>query len=293
MSTNAVVFAKDSEECQAKPSPHVLDLFLSQGVVSGSAVPDVEVSFQQGLFFHRQGDLSRAAAFYRQVLTCRPSHAEAWCHWGILALTGRNYPEALERFRRAISLCDTNPIFFNHYGIVLQSLRHYQEAKEAFETALTLNPDYADAWANIGQVMLSLKQDQNNIEHAFRQAIRLEPHHADAHYFLATLLLIQEKNGEALTHLEQAVAHCKTKPDYFYTYGIALKKTRRFDESLAALEAVIHLDPNSGETWWQIALLLHDLGRPPGPVEQALANVLRLQSNHGGAVSLLADVRRK
>ena len=95
------------------------------------------------------------------------------------------------------------------------------------------------------------------------------------------------------THIEQAVAHCKTRPDYFYTYALVLKKEKRFDESLASFEAAIRLDPNYEDAWWQIVLLLHDLERPIGQVEQVLANVLRLQSNHGGALSLLADIRQK
>ena len=293
MSTNTAIFSRDLTGIRQKSFPYPLDLSLSQGAVSGSAVPDMEIFFQQGLVLHQQGNLSRAGAYYQQVLACCPSHAEAWCHWGTLALADHDYPAALKRIQHAISLCDTNPVFFNHYGVALKSLERYQEAKEAFETALILNPDDADAWSNIGQMMLSLKHDPSHIEYAFRHAIRLAPQHSEAHYFLATLLLIQEKNREALTHLELALVQCRTNPVYFQTYAVTLKKEKRHDEVLSVLETVIRLDPNHVEARWQIAMLLHELGRPTGQVEQVLSDILQLQPEHNEALSLLAEIRHK
>ena len=187
----------------------------------------------------------------------------------------------------------TDPTYFTHCGIVLKSLERYQEAKDAFKKALTLNPDNADAWSNLGQVMLILKQDQGHIESAFRRAIRLEPQHSDAHCYLASLLHLQGKTREALTCLEQAKAFCKTSPFYHYTYGVVLKHEKRFEEAIVSLETSFRLDPNYLNAWWQMAMLLHEIERPFAQIEQALANVLRLQSNHGDALSLLADIRQK
>ena len=45
-----------------------------------------ESHFKQGLSYHKRGDLGRAKACYRQVLTQNPSHAGAWHFLGVVAL---------------------------------------------------------------------------------------------------------------------------------------------------------------------------------------------------------------
>ena len=67
----------------------------------------------------------------------------------------------------------------------------YVEAEAAFRTATRVDPEYAQAWYNLGDLL----DDQGRADAAIeclRKALRVAPDYADAMFNLA--LLLQQKN---------------------------------------------------------------------------------------------------
>jgi len=86
----------------------------------------------------------------------------------------RRQTEALTDFETAIAL---NPGFAEAYsnkGNVLQELKHFDLAVESYDKALALRPDYADAHYNRGNALQELKQTPAARD-AYIEALRLEP----------------------------------------------------------------------------------------------------------------------
>jgi tetratricopeptide (TPR) repeat protein len=77
-------------------------------------------------------------------------------------------------------------------------MRHYQRA-------LDLNPDYADAHVNIGNLLVREQKQDDAIPH-YAEALRIRPDEADAHFNWGVALAQQGKYDEAIAHFRQAVA---------------------------------------------------------------------------------------
>ena len=71
-------------------------------------------------------------------------------------------------------------------GITYDNLNRYNDAIEAYRQALRINPEYADAWDNLGFAYRKLNRYNDAIE-AYRQALRINPEDAWAWYASGTL----------------------------------------------------------------------------------------------------------
>ncbi|MFO0754615.1 MAG: tetratricopeptide repeat protein, partial [Thermodesulfovibrionales bacterium] len=69
-----------------------------------------------------------------------------------------------------------------HYslGVAYGKLRKYSEAIEAFKRAISIDPDYAEAHNNLGVTYLKSGMYKGAVE-AFEQAIMIKPDYAEAH----------------------------------------------------------------------------------------------------------------
>jgi tetratricopeptide (TPR) repeat protein len=93
----------------------------------------------------------------------------------------------------------------------------------------------------------------------YRAALQIRPDYAEAHANLGNVLQSQEKLDEAVAHYQQALA---LKPDYPKAYnnlGNALRSQGRSDEAATAYRQALALKPNYSEGYNNLANLLRDL----------------------------------
>lgn len=162
---------------------------------------DAESLYQQGLRLHQKGDLRAAARVYQQVIAHNPKHPGAWHFLGVIAMTQKDAATALEYLEKAITLEAEKPVFWNNYGAALKLVGRLLDAKKAFEKALSLNSAYADAWANLGQVLGLQKLPQ--AEKSLRNALEINPNHPDALQHLIENCIRQKRFFEARPLLER------------------------------------------------------------------------------------------
>jgi predicted O-linked N-acetylglucosamine transferase (SPINDLY family) len=84
-----------------------------------------------------------------------------------------------------------------------------------YDQALSLNPDYAEAWSNKGNVLHELKQDNEALAH-FDKALSLKPDYADTWSNKGVTLYGLNLYEEAIAHYGKALS---LKPDMDWIYG--------------------------------------------------------------------------
>ena len=108
----------------------------------------------------------------------------------LLKDTGRD-DEAEASYKKAIEL---NPDFaqaYNNLGITLQKLNKLEDAELSYKKAIELKPDYAEAHNSLGNILLKNKKI-NKSENSFKKAIELKPDFVDAHNNLRLLLNLKK-----------------------------------------------------------------------------------------------------
>lgn len=133
-----------------------------------------EPAFAEALRHHMAGRLAEAEHQYRQIIASDPRHAEALHLLGMIALQTGRHAAAAELIGQAITLHDDNPYYHCSMGHALQAQGRLADAALHFRRALLRKPDYAEAYSELGSVLLY----QGRLDAAGRAqeyAIALEP----------------------------------------------------------------------------------------------------------------------
>ncbi|MDR2155638.1 MAG: tetratricopeptide repeat protein [Burkholderiaceae bacterium] len=151
--------------------------------------------------------------------------AEAHTNLGLTLTELHRQAEAESSYRRAVELDPNQAQAWNNLGNILRRSHHEARKKEGlqcYRQAIAARPDYATAYSNLGYALENLK-DYAGAEKNYRQALAYNPRHLGTLINLAELL---DKTGQT----EQAL-HCYRQAAAFYPQntkilGSALKLRR-------------------------------------------------------------------
>ena len=88
-------------------------------------------------------------------------------------------------------------------GLNFAAQQNAASAEEAFRRAIQIDPNFAEAYANLGSILAN----QNKLAEAlpyFENAIRLKPNVPEFYYMLARVLSAQNKRAEAVESVKKA-----------------------------------------------------------------------------------------
>jgi len=209
--------------------------------------PSTNAFFQEGLCYHKSDDLDQAETCYRKALVVDPRHAGAIHYLGVIALVRKNFADALNYFESAISLCDDKAFFYNHYGIALNGVNRSEDAEKAFVMATQLDPQYADAWSNLGKLYLDHAKHDKAAK-AIHKAIQITPHHPDAIIHLVDLFQQTDRHDEAIQLCLHYAKSSTSNPAFLKKIGGTLILTRCYREALALHQNLEAAHPGDAET---------------------------------------------
>ena len=141
MSNHAVIMESNSSSAK-KRSPSAFQT---------DSVPSL---YQQALSLHQQNRFEEAESLYRQIFDADPNRPGALHFLGMVVFARHDPGETVRLIERSLQLCDTKAVFYNYYGAVFKELGLYREAKKAFDRSIVLDPDYLDALANLGLLLM-------------------------------------------------------------------------------------------------------------------------------------------
>lgn len=144
---------------------------------------NAEAYFLKGMTLKETGDTNKAIQQFQTCIEQDPAYFDAYMQLGIL-YSRRGNALAVPYLENALN---TNPESIEalyalgyHYQTVSKD---YSKAKETYRTIIEKNPDYAQAFYNMGYIHFqtdSLEKAEKN----FKIAVKVDPVYADAYYML-------------------------------------------------------------------------------------------------------------
>ena len=222
---------------------------------------------------HRAGKFAEARPLYQQVLAQLPAHTVALFRSGLLELQDGHPESALPLVERAAAADSGEPRYLFVLGQTLQALRRFEPAVVAYESALKLQPDFLDAWNNLG-ICLQLRRQLPQAAAAYRRALALDPANAGAMANLGTVLREMGDFPEAIELLCAAAGLEPAVASHAVNLGIAFWNQGRFADAESTLNQALSRHPNDAEALFNLGNALHGLGRSSEAIDryrQALA----------------------
>jgi tetratricopeptide (TPR) repeat protein len=148
---------------------------------------------------------------------------------------------------------------WNDYGIGLLRQGDLKGAERAFLEVTRLEPDYVDGWVNVARAHLR-EGDIDGAETFLREALARDPDLPKSHYFYALALKQRGRYDEALKHLYRAQETYPNDRVLGNEIGRVYFLKRDFTRAVAALQAVLTIDPEDLQAHYHLMLSYRGLG---------------------------------
>ena len=169
-----------------------------------------------------------------------PSAAQKAYDKGRNAAGKGNRDQAILCFRRALTLDPEFADAYNDLGAAYLVRGENSVAAEQFRKTIALEPEHRLALANLSIALIRLNR-YSEAEEAARHAIKVDPGNARGHLILAASLMAQGIEAEeALAHLQRASADI---PKAHLLAAELLMKTARREDAVTQLEQYLRVAP--------------------------------------------------
>ena len=133
---------------------------------------------------------------YRSTLATMPGNPLAAMGLGSILVKKQHYDEAIPLLESALSGKHREKEAHYHLGIAFQNTYDYQKAESHYRSAVGLDPDYSEAWNNLG-VTLSVLGKPSEALAALVRAVDTGPNNVEAAVNLIRYLIQLGRIGDA------------------------------------------------------------------------------------------------
>lgn len=171
-------------------------------------------------------DPKAARRAFEKAVALDPGFAPAQVSLGLILVDAGEFTAAAEHLDLAIKLLGHKPdAALPHYlrAKVYTGQNAVDKAAAQLQEAVALQPDFAEAWSDLGQARKTLLDDAGALA-AFARAVELSPDDAVAQYRLGAEYLHMAKIPEAIEHLQVAARLNPEDQSALYSLQLALRE---------------------------------------------------------------------
>ncbi len=230
------------------------------------------------------GDLKRARGAFEKAVALDPRFAQAHANLGHVLMQAGESAGASEHLDRAIALLGHTPE--TAYPLYLRAKIYTEQdeiekAAAALTQAVTVQPDFGEAWSDLGQARKALLDDAGALA-AFQRAVELNPDNAISQYRLGAEHLRQGNPHDAARHLQKSFQLDPSNQSTLNSLQLALRHDGRVEEAgrikEKLVEALRSIDRQSQDAFTALRLnnegaALEKRGNLPGAAEKYRAAV--------------------
>ncbi len=149
--------------CQSVPKQQAVEVDTSataadetQSVSETSPADDL---YQLAMWSVKADKLDDAIKHFRDLILLQPDYPKAYTNLGLALLQKNDWEAARETFISAIESDDKDAIALNHLAIVEREQGNFQQARNYYQQAIDADPEYANAYLNLGILLDIYLQD--------------------------------------------------------------------------------------------------------------------------------------
>jgi len=212
-------------------------------------VPPAEqakVHYRQGFMLMQQGNTGAAKTEFDRAVKLDPGFAEAWCRLGMIIASEDNYTDAMVCYRKALEINPQYAEAHYYYGLALlakedtavavdefalavESDSNHIPSREALASYLLSKGNYDGAYLHYKKLAFLVPSDLNirytlgvlayYTEHydvadeAVKVVLEANDDNPEAHLLMGSIMVQQDRYGEAGLELEKAVNQFTARGD--------------------------------------------------------------------------------
>lgn len=243
------------------------DEALAKCVEAGALNPkDFRPHSISGLIYMAQWKMKSASEAFARAIELNPTHKFLYLYKAKSDRMRNEWDLAVAASRKAIEL---DPDFAEAYLIIAEVLQNNEkrrdEAEQAFRSALKADPNSLNALVEFGRFLSFYKEDKKGAEEHFRKAMQLDPKKMTGRFELGRMMVEQNRLKEAREMWDgRTTDEDRTFPNFI----VVLERAERLQKATDALAK----KPDDPETLVEMgnAVMEGDSWRVDGRQEKAI-----------------------
>ena len=179
------------------------------------------------------GDMNAARSAFEKALAVDPEFAQAHVNLGSALVESGDSGAAAGHLDRAIRILGKSADAAYPYYLRAKIYTENDKpgkAMDALQTSVSLQPDFAEAWSDLGQARKTMLDDEGAFA-AFKRSVELSPDNAVSQYRLGAEYLRQGNAHDAVLHLRESFQLNPTNQSTLYSLQLALRQDGQFEEA--------------------------------------------------------------
>jgi len=148
--------------------------------------------YLKGMIYKEIGDTSLAFSSFMTTIEQDPRNGAAYEQLGLL-LAERGDKKAVDYYQNALRINPQNSLTRYNLGIFYQEQGAFEAAMEVYKELVTIDPNYSDAYYNMGYIIFTQNRSIEKALEFFQKATITNPAYAEAFYMRG---LCQEELGK-------------------------------------------------------------------------------------------------
>ncbi|MBB27506.1 MAG: hypothetical protein CME25_01210 [Gemmatimonadetes bacterium] len=190
----------------------------------------------------------------------------------VIAFIRRDYPEVVDKARRALSQGPFDHQVFVMLGDGLLNLGNYNESRRVFEKGLRYHPNFSNTYSNLGLVHDRLEENEEALQY-YKKAVAIAPAHHIAFYNLGTLYQRLEQFDEAIAAYRLGFRNHHTQP--YVNLGVIYHQQGMLDSVISVSKQALFPGYESFEAYLNLGRAYTDRKEYDKAIE-AYNNFLRM-----------------
>ena len=206
------------------------------------------------------GMLDEAIEAYKKTISLKPDYVDAYNNMGIILRNQGKFDEAISVYKKVIVLKPDYVKAYINMGIAFKDQDKFDEAIEVYKKAILIKPDHVEAYDNMGIALKNQGKFDMAIE-TFKKALSIKPDNAQVYYNMGNTLQDQGKLDEAIEYYNKSILHKPNSTQAYNNMGSALKIQCKFEESIQAFKKAYLLKPDNIESLYNLGTTLQITGK--------------------------------
>ncbi|KAG5845214.1 hypothetical protein ANANG_G00136440 [Anguilla anguilla] len=255
-SSLASLFAEQKRFAEAN------DIYL-QGIENCPDSSDLHNNY--GVFLVDTGDSERAAVHYQNAVRLKPTHYVAMVNLGRLLRSSTENKEAESWYKRALQVVRKVEIL-TPLGALYYNTGRYEEALQVYREAAALQPDSANIWLALAQVLAMAGRTKEAEKMTFG-ILSKNAGCIECHRLLSAIYSKRGNHNEALQALEKALQLTPSDEavlaELHFSKGNQLREMNLLDHAFQSYRLAVELNPDQSQAWMNMGGIQHMKGDYP------------------------------
>ncbi len=197
--------------------------------------------YEMAVQYQVNRDFPKAIEAFKRCVQLLPSYIPAWVNYGYVLGESGQLDESEKVLLHASKIAPKDNEAWCNLGVLYMRKRDYMSAAKCLMKAVDINKEHVNAWCNLAETMLMLKFYPQALQ-GYQNVLMMTPSHPKAREGIATCLLMMGKLKEAESFLLSEINQNRQLSRPYYLLGQVYRANGKISEAIASLEKFCSLE---------------------------------------------------